>query len=105
MSHSHTLAAAVIALAAFAGAENATAQVNCNVLPHGQARANCYGREAQIYRQQAQNYNDIANQQYRVHQQVGTALRAAPLIGRYAAPAWNAPRYVYNSHNWARGRR
>ena len=52
--------------------------------------------EAQIYRQQSQAYNNIAQQQYRQHQQIGQALRYAPYIGRYAAPAWNAPRYVYD---------
>ena len=90
-----TKLAAIAMLALASTAEGAAAQVNCNVLPHGTARANCYGREAQIYRQQSQAYNGIAQQQYRQHQQIGRALRAAPLIGRYAAPAWNAPRYVY----------
>lgn len=75
---------------------NASAQVNCNVLPHGQARASCYGRQAEIYRQQAQAYNSIAQRQYQQHQQIGQALRFAPYVGRYAAPAWNAPRYIYD---------
>lgn len=90
-------AAALLSLVAMA--ECAAAQVNCNALPHGAARANCYGREAQIYRQQSQDYGNIAQQQYRQHQQIGRALRHAPLIGRYAAPAWNAPRYFNNFRN------
>jgi hypothetical protein len=64
-------AAVVAALGLFAIAEGAVAQVNCNVLPHGAGRANCYGREAQIWRQQSQAYNGIAQQQYRQHQQIG----------------------------------
>jgi hypothetical protein len=77
----------------------ASAQVNCNAAPHGQARANCYAREAQIWREQSRLQNDIARQQYQQHQQIGRALRHAPLIGRYAAPAWNAPRTIYNFRN------
>jgi len=88
-----TTGVGLFALLVFADA--ASAQVNCNVLPHGAGRANCYGRQAQIYREQSAAYNAIAQQQYRMHQRVGTALGYAPLIGRYAAPAWNAPRYIY----------
>lgn len=98
------LSAASFAIATLALAASASAQVNCNVLPHGQGRANCYGREAQIWRDQARAYNDIAAQQYRQHQQIGQALGAAPLIGKYAAPAWNAPRYGYDAYNRIRGR-
>ena len=90
------LAGMIAGLAFLVTAGAASAQVNCNVLPHGSARANCYGQQAQIYRQQAQQYNAIAQQQYRVHQNVGTVIGRAPLIGRYAGPAWNAPRYIYN---------
>lgn len=70
-----TQLAAAALLATAAMTEGATAQVNCNALPHGAARANCYGREAQIYRQQSQDYGNIAQQQYRQHQQIGRALR------------------------------
>lgn len=87
--------AAIIGATSISTTDTASAQVNCNVLPHGQARASCYGREAQIWRQQSDAYNAIARQQYGQHEQIGQALRYAPLIGRYAAPAWNAPRYYY----------
>lgn len=87
--------AAMIATFA-AGTDTASAQVNCGVLPHGPARASCYGRESQIYREQSQQYYGIAQQQYRVHQNVGNAIRHVPIVGHYAAPAWNAPRYYYN---------
>jgi hypothetical protein len=80
----------------FAVADSASAQVNCNVLPHGAARANCYGQESQVYLQESQQYYDIARQQYQLHENVGNALGYVPLIGRYAAPAWNVPRYYYN---------
>jgi hypothetical protein len=73
----------------------AFAQANCNVLPHGTGRANCYGQQAQIYREQSRAYNGIAREQYRMHERVGTALRYAPVFGRPAAAAWNAPRYIY----------
>jgi hypothetical protein len=85
-------AAAAVGLTAVGAA---SAQVNCNVLPHGPQRASCYGREAQIYRQQALQYNAIARQQYQSHALVGAALARTPLIGRYAAPAWNVPRTIY----------
>lgn len=82
-------------MAVAADSQPGQAQVNCGVLPHGQQRAACYGREAQIYRQQANQYNRIAQQQYQQHQQIGRALRYAPVIGPSAQQAWNAPRYVY----------
>ncbi len=87
---------AIITVCSLIATNEASAQVNCNVLPHGQARANCYARESQIYQQQSQYYNGIAQDQYRQHQQIGRVLRQAPIFGGYAAPAWNAPRYIHN---------
>ncbi len=87
----------VTAFALIGHATGASAQVNCNVLPHGQGRSNCYGQQAHIYRQQSQAYYGIAQQQYRQHQQIGQALRYAP-YGQYTAPAWNAPRYIYDRY-------
>ena len=94
--HKRAQAAAAACAISLAAASGASAQVNCNVLPHGVQRANCYGQQSQIYGQLSQQYYGIARQQYQTHVAVGQALSAAPLIGRYAAPAWNAPRYIYN---------
>ena len=84
------------------GADHAAAQVNCSSWPHGAARANCYRRQAEIYRQQSRDYNAIADGQYQQHRRIGRALRRAPIFGRYAAPAWNAPRHYNTYRNWRR---
>ena len=94
-----SIATSSVAMVTMLVCQSAAAQVNCNSAPHGQARANCYNRESQIYAEQSRNYNSIARDQFRQHQQVGQALRRAPLIGQYAAPAWNAPRYIYQYRN------
>jgi hypothetical protein len=90
------LLATAIGAAGVVMPNTASAQVNCGAARTHEMRVWCYQQSMQIYRQQSQMYNDIARQQYRTHQNVGTALRYAPLIGRYAAPAWNAPRYYYD---------
>jgi hypothetical protein len=88
----------VIAASAFAlmAVDTASAQVNCSAGRTSQIRAWCYQQSAQIYRQQSQAYANIARQQYQTHVNVGRYIGYAPLIGRYAAPAWNAPRAIYN---------
>jgi hypothetical protein len=40
--------AAIACAMCFVVTDGASAQVNCNVLPHGAARANCYGQESQF---------------------------------------------------------
>jgi hypothetical protein len=90
------LLAGLIGAGALVTADTASAEVNCGAASTHAMRVWCYQQSAQIYRQQSQMYNDIAQQQYRQHQQIGQALRYAPYIGRYAAPAWNVPRYIYD---------
>lgn len=87
-------AAAFLSTLTWAG-DVASAEVNCGVLTQSQARVSCYRAQADIYRRQAEDYNNIAREQYRMHERVGRGLRHAPIFGRYAAPAWNAPRYYY----------
>jgi hypothetical protein len=66
-----SLKIAPIALLGALVSGQASAQVNCNALPHGPARANCYAQESRIYQRQSQYYNGIAQDQYRQHQQMG----------------------------------
>jgi hypothetical protein len=86
------LSAGLLALAS----SNAFAQVNCGAASSSQMRAWCYQQSARAYRQQSQQYNNIARGMYRQHQYIGRALGRAPVIGNYAGRAWNAPRYYYN---------
>lgn len=88
--------ALMLAFSLTAAATPALADVNCNRAASPQMRAYCYNQMAQIYRQQQQQYEAIARQQYQMHQNIGRALRYVPVVGRYAAPAWNAPRYYYD---------
>lgn len=73
----------------------ASAQVNC-AAASPQMRAWCYQQSARIYYEQSQAYNNIARQQYYMHQNIGRGLRYVPMIGRPVSRAWNAPRYYYN---------
>jgi hypothetical protein len=88
-------AAALATILVIGDGAPASAQVNCNAAPHGPARARCYGQLSQMWAEQSRNYNNIARDQYRQHQQIGRVLGRAPLVGRYAGPAWNAPRAAY----------
>jgi hypothetical protein len=73
----------------------ASAQMaNCGMASSPQMRQWCYQQQMMIYRQQQQYYNNMARQQWQQHENMGRALRAAP-GGQYSAPAWNAPRYMY----------
>jgi hypothetical protein len=87
------LAAGALALAA---ADSASAQVNCGAARTHEMRVYCYQQSARIYQQQSQAYHNIARRQYQMHENVGRVIGHAPVIGRYAAPAWNAPRVIYN---------
>jgi hypothetical protein len=89
--------AGAIALGGLAATDTATAQANCSMAPTPQARANCYGRQADIYRQQSRNHYGIARDQERTHRNVGRGLN---VIGRFVpqarhfGSAWNAPRHI-----------
>jgi hypothetical protein len=78
---SHACLGAVFCMLGLAGSESASAQVNCNVLPHGPQRTNCYGQQSQIYRQ--------LSQQLLRHR---TAAVPEPRAGRAGAQAHAADR-------------
>jgi len=85
----------IMAAALLLSALPAMAQVNCKAAATRAGYIRCLQQQAQIYRESARNYNEIARDLYRMHRRTGRILRRAPIFGKYAAPAWNAPRYYY----------
>ena len=73
----------------------AMAQVNCKAAATRAGYIRCLRQQTQIYRDSARSYNEIARDLYRTHRRTGRILRRFPILGRYATPAWNVPRYYY----------
>lgn len=84
----------------------ASAQVNCSAAPRHEARADCYNRLSQIYRDESNAHYGAARDLRNTHDGVGAAMGTygelrgvgTPdgLIATYGSMAWEAPNIYYN---------
>ena len=97
--HPRIIAAAVAAAALGALLPTAASaqQSPCYYYQHGDPRRiDCLRQEERNARQYQYDQEDIARDLEREHSNIGRDLSRAPLVGRYAGPAWDAPRQIDN---------